>query len=380
MKPQSDDEKIPLCRAVMDDEEMRAVADVMRSGWLTHGPKTTEFEQMFAREVGVDHAIAMNSCTSALFLALLANDIRGEVIIPSFTFVATANAVVTAGATPVFADVDRSSCNITAAHIEPLISPSTEAVIVVHYAGQCCEMDAIEDLCNRYSLLLIEDSAETIGGRFRDKPAGSWGVGCWSFFPTKNITTGEGGMLTTNDPELASKVRCYVGHGIDKTTQQRTTAETPWARSATFAGYNFRLSNILAAIGVEQLKKLSDFNARRRELSHQLIKELGELPDKFEPLIEGEGQFHVFQMFTIKVLNGRRDDMVRHLREKGIEASVHFTPPVHMHPFYRQRWDVKLSATEQLADEIMTLPMFPTLRPDEVSRIATEVRQWLMSP
>lgn len=372
-------EKIPLCRATIEDAEIQAVTDVLKSGWLTHGPKTTEFENMFAESVGVAHAIAMNSCTSALFLALLANDIHGEVIVPAFTFVATANAVVTACATPVFAEVQRETCNISAADIEPLITPRTEAVIIVHFAGQCCEMDDISALCERHGLLLIEDSAETIGGRYKDRQAGSWGIGCWSFFPTKNITTGEGGMLTTNDDVLANKVRALIGHGIDRTTQQRVNTDTPWARAAVQAGYNFRLSNILAAIGVEQMRRLDAMNEARRALSFQMVEELESAQGGIEVPSEQPDCFHVFQMFTIKVLDGRRDACVHHLRSMNIEASVHFTPPVHMHPYYRELWPVSLPVSEKISDEILTLPMYPGLKPAQVSRIAAEVCQWINS-
>ncbi|MFC1824274.1 DegT/DnrJ/EryC1/StrS family aminotransferase [Thermodesulfobacteriota bacterium] len=367
--------KIPLCRVSMGKEEHRAVKDVLDSGWLTHGPKTLQFEQDFAAYLGVGHAIAMNSCTSALYLAIKANNIKGEVMLPSFTFVASANAVKTAGAKPVFVDVNYHDCNINPDLLEDSLSSDTEALMIVHFGGQCCEMDKIKEFVNKHNLLLIEDSAETLGGTFNNKKSGSWGIGCFSFFPTKNITTGEGGMFTTDDDQLADKVRTLINHGIDKSTFARNGVKRDWFRVGRLAGYNFRLSNILATIGVEQMKKLDGMNTLRRKNSSYLIKQLKGIEDIELPR-ENEGCTHVYQMFTIKVKAEIRDDFVEKLRENGIGASVHFDPPVHLHPAYTEYAQNQLPVTERTAESILTLPMFPELKKIELDYIADTIREY----
>lgn len=370
--------KIPLARAFITDQELSAVNEVLRSGWLTHGPKNSEFEAQFADYIGVKHAISMNSCTSALFLALVANDIKGEVILPSFTFVASANAVVTAGAMPVFADISLKTYTIDPYSIESFLNDKTEAIMVVHYGGQCCEMDKISEICRKHNLLLIEDSAETIGGMYKGKKSGNWGIGCFSFFPTKNITTGEGGMFTTNNDTLAEKVRAYTGHGIVKSTFERIKTQKPWFRAASYPGYNFRMSNILAAIGVEQMKKIDRMNDKRRERSFQLLDELEDAEGITTPFID-KNSHHVFQMFTIRVESRLRDGLVHYLKEKGIESSVHFDPPVHKHPFYEKYADTTLMNTEEVSNSILTLPMYPEITREEISYISETLKTWCTS-
>lgn len=366
---------IPLCRPTIEQEELQAVEAVLKSGWLTHGPKTTEFENAFAEYIGVKHAIAMNSCTSALFLAILANNIIGEVLVPSFTFVASVNAIKTAGARPVFVEINYHDCNVNPDLLERYLTPETKAIMVVHYGGQVCDMEKISAFAGKHHLVLIEDSAETIGGTYDGQKSGSWGIGSFSFFPTKNITTGEGGMLTTKDDVLANKIRTLIAHGIDKTTLQREYDKKPWFRSATLAGYNFRLSNILAAIGVEQMKKIDRMNQARREHSLYLLDKLREM-EEIELPVENPRCRHVYQMFTIKVKTGKRDDMVCYLRSQGIGASVHFDPPVHQHPAYMDARNISLPVTEKVAKTIFTLPMFPQLTQTQLKKMVTSIKEY----
>lgn len=366
---------IPLSRPLIEKREIQAVKDVLKSGWLTHGPKTAELESIFAKYIDVEHAIAMNSCTSALFLSILANDIKGEVLVPSFTFVASANAIKTAGAKPVFVDINYHDCNIDADMLEMSVTDKTEAIMVVHYAGQCCEMDRISMFAKKHDLLLIEDSAETIGGMCGGKKSGSWGIGCFSFFPTKNMTTGEGGLLTTNDDILAHKVRMFISHGISKTTMERSVEKKSWHREAVIPGYNFRLSNILAAIGVEQLVKLDRMNDARRANSHYLIEKLQDVEEIDLPLERGDF-YHVYQMFTIKIKHGNRNDMIGRLKESGIEASVHFDPPVHKHPAYSEYNNISLPVTEKVSQNIITLPMYPHLKRSEMNKIIKCIKDY----
>ena len=360
---------IPLCRPSITAAELDGVADALRSGWLTQGPKTAAFESGFARYIGVPHAIAMNSCTSALFLALVAAGIRGEVILPSFTFVASANAIVTAGATAVFADIDPVTFNLDTAHVESLITPRTEAIMAVHYAGQPCRMDRLSALAERHGLLLIEDCAETIGGSFAGRKAGAFGVGCFSFFPTKNITTGEGGMLTTGDADLADKVRTLVAHGVDR----GRAAAQPWQRFASLPGYNFRLSDVLAAIGIAQLGRIEAMNTARRDHAATLTRLIGDTPGVVPPTEDRDCR-HVHQMYVLNTRDGvDRDALIARLRAGGIEASVHFDPPVHLQPAHARPGTV-LPVTEAASRSVLTLPMFPDLTPGECQAIAGGVR------
>ena len=369
---------IPLCIPNIGDEEVQAAVEIIKSGWLTHGPKNTEFEEEFAKYIGVKKAISLNSCTSALHLAIQALGIRGEVILPSFTFVASANAVITAGARPVFADIYYDTCNINPDDIEEKVTENTEAIMPVHYAGQSCEMDRIMEIANKHHLAVIEDSAETIGGEYKGKKSGSFGIGCFSFFPTKNITTGEGGMFTTNDEALADKVKSLIGHGISSTAFAREKSEKPWFRSASFAGYNFRMSNILAAIGVEQLKKLDEMNEKRRMHACYLNERLRDI-DEIDLPVEDKYCKHVYQMYTIKVKNRDRYNFVHQLRKKGIGASVHFDPPVHKQAYYVENGygNLDLPVTEKVANSIVTLPMYPQLTLEEVDTIISAIQDIL---
>jgi len=369
--------KIPLCIPYTGQEEKDAVSEVIDSGWYAHGPKNHEFEEGFAEYLGVKHAFSMNSCTSALHLAIEGSGITGEVILPSFTFVASANAVITGGAKPVFADISYDTCNIDPESIKRLISPNTEAIMPVHFGGQSADMTAIMNIAENHNLCVIEDSAETIGGTHNGQLAGSFAIGCFSFYPTKNLTTGEGGMLTTNDDELAHKVKALLAHGIDKSTYEREDKDKSWFRSASRIGYNFRMSNILAAIGVEQLKKLPEMNQKRRDISARLTKALEDIPEIKTPVERPENK-HVYQMYTIRIQEGiDRDAFVRGLNEKGVGASIHFYPPVHqMKPYMGDQYRKDdLSVTEQVILEIVTLPMYPQMSDDDLGYMVDSIRE-----
>ena len=367
---------IPLCKANIDKREFNAVKEVLESGWLAHGLKNKEFERLFSEFIGVKHAITMNSCTSALFLSVLGHGIKGEVILPSFTFVASANAVVTAGAKAVFADIDYDTCNITAQSIEEKITDRTEAVMIVHFGGQSCQMDPIMEMAKKHKLFIIEDSAETLGGEYKERKTGSFATGCFSFFPTKNITTGEGGMLTTNDNNLAGRVKALIGHGISTTTAEREKAGIPWFRSADMPGFNFRMSNILGALGVEQMCKLEEMNKKRRKHA-SVLNELLSRVEEIDLPIEKENCKHVYQMYTVKVKGINRNKFVLKLREKGIGASVHFDPPVHLQNYYKKRTGMNdsLPVTEKVANTIVTLPMFPQISLLELKKISNAVQE-----
>ncbi len=366
--------KIPLCIPATGDEEIRAVSEILASGWLAHGPKNHEFEEMFARYIGVRHAITMNSCTSALHLAIEALELTGEVIVPSFTWVASVNSIILGGAIPVMVDIDVDTRNISIAAVERAISPRTQAIMVVHYGGLPADMPRIIELAKRRNLRVIEDSAECLGGTYcGGTQAGAYDIGCFSFFPTKNITTGEGGMFTTNDDDLARKIRALSAHGIDSSTYQRELEQTPWLRKASRPGYNFRMSNILAAIGVEQMRKLELFNGARRQIAERYIARLSGCSFVHFQSVP-TGFVSAWQMFTILVPADIRNELVHSLRNIGIGASVHFDPPVHTQPPYT---DIKrgssLANTEDVSSRLVTLPIYPTMAMEDVDYVAEAI-------
>jgi perosamine synthetase len=371
--------QVPLCRPSIGTKEIEAVVKVLRSGWIAHGEYNRLFEDSFAQLLGVSHAISMNSCTSALEVALKVARIKGEVIVPSMTWVATANAVVNTGATPVFGDVDGPTRNITAEEIEARITSRTEAVIPVHYGGQPCQMDAIVRLCDKHGLFLIEDSAETLGATWNCRQAGSFGIGCFSFFPTKSITTGEGGMLTCHDEKFARKARMLVSHGIPTTTLAREKATRPWLRSAEMAGHNYRMPNPLAALGYHQLQRLGELNNRRIELAKRYDALLSSLAPVVRTPAVADGATHVYQMYTIELKRGLRDAVVHHMRACGVGVSVHFDPPVHLQPYYSERGGHigMLPVTELLSSKLVTLPIYPDMTNQEQDWVAHCLREAL---
>jgi len=360
---------IPLSKPDLGLAEAQSVLEVMNSGQLAHGDKNKEFEQLFAQKIGVKHAVSMNSCASALQIALEVNNIRGGVIVPSFTFTASGNAILRAGASIEFAEINRNDCMIDPEKL--VVTPNTEALMVVHYGGLCADMNPIIAFCEKHGLLLIEDSAECIGGTYHERMAGSFGIGCFSFFPTKNMTTGEGGMLTTNDEAIAEKARRIISHGTSRD-------KFPWNRVATEVGVNYRMSNIHAAIGVEQLKRLDEMNQTRRCKAIQYIKRLEPVLNRiFTPIGDRPNRKHVYQMFNILVSEGMpRNEIVFKLNEMGIGASVHFDPPMHRQPAFRQ--DIYLPETDWVSNHILSLPMFTRLSRHDIDGIVDGLLECLM--
>ncbi|MCX6802971.1 MAG: DegT/DnrJ/EryC1/StrS family aminotransferase, partial [Candidatus Diapherotrites archaeon] len=280
------------------------------------------------------------------------------------------------GCKPVFADINYDTCNISADSIKRNITKNTVAIMPVHFAGQSCNMDELTEIANEYGLKIIEDSAEAIGSTWKGKKTGSQNLGCFSFFPTKNFTTGEGGMITTNDNEIAQKVIALKGHGILSSTWAREKEKKPWLRAATFAGYNYRMPDILAAIGVEQLKKLDKMNEMRIKSSRVLNKELSKL-NGIEIPFEQKNTKHTYQMYTIKLSkNIDRSNFIAKLKEKGVQASVHFDPPVHLQPYYlKTGWKKEdLKVTEDIANRIVTLPMYPQIQKENLEEIINAIK------
>jgi perosamine synthetase len=367
--------RVPLCKPEVGEEEIDAIRAVFAEGSLSHGPKVTEFEQAFAKKIGTAHAVSMNSWTSASFLVCAYIRERfgdGEVIIPSFTFVASANTVASAGLTPVFADVDWATHEVTAATLAPVITPRTRAIMVVHYAGRPCNMPEIMALADRHNLFVIEDSAECLGAEVAGKQAGSYATGIYSFYATKNITTGEGGMVTTNDTDLAEWLRIRLGHGVKKGSYSRDGVARGWYRNAVVPGHNFRLSNFQAAMGIVQLARLDDMNRKRYEVARAYDTALRDIPGVERPELLPVSQ-HSYQMYAIKVAPERRDDVLLGLQAAGVGASAHFDPPVHWQTAYADA-NVTLPVTERLSRSTITLPISPVQTAVETEHVINVLR------
>jgi len=363
--------QVPLSKHSLGDAEIAAAVAVMQGQWLSAHDKAAELERMVAEYVGVKHAVACNSCTSALWAVLMAADVCGEVILPSFTFAASANAVIRAGGTPVFVDIEESTRNIDPKAIEAAITPRTEAIMPVHFAGLPANMPEIMAIAEKHGLFVVEDAAECLGGAIKGKKAGSFGhAGCFSFFPTKNITCGEGGMVVTGDPVLAQDVRLLVTHGIVRDKGLH------WRRDTHVPGMNLRLSDILAAVGVEQMKRVDELNESRKRIAYGFDSILRCLPG-FDCPVYDYGYTHTWQMYTILLeMPEWRDGFVKSLNERGIGASVHFDPPVHQQKWYVEVYgEQSLPVTENVASRIVTLPIYPSMMRAEMQAVVDAVKE-----
>lgn len=350
--------RIPLCKPDIGFDEINYVTQVLRSGTLGHGAQVQAFESEFANFIGSKFAVSFNSWTSGAFLVmkfLKECGTRNEVILPSFSFVASANVVINAGLIPVFAEIDKDTLDITPETVRPLINAQTVAIMPVHFAGKPAGMMGLQSLANEYGIALVEDSAECIGATVDGKMAGSFDIGIFSFYPTKNMTTGEGGMVTTNDYKLNSWLRKMAAHGISKEKSLSNSNTNPWNRNAEIPGHNFRMTNFQAAMGLVQLKKLREMNLRRWRIAeryHKLLADNSRI--KLMPLMDTTE--HSYQMFTIMVEPSVRNSVVNYLNRNGIEASVHFDPPIHLQKAY-EKLDMYLPNTEYISSQIISLPI-----------------------
>jgi dTDP-4-amino-4,6-dideoxygalactose transaminase len=355
-----------MARPLLGDTECDAVAAVLRSGQLAQGKVVQQFEERFAALCGVSHAVAASSGTTALHLALLAHGIGAgdEVITPSFSFVATANVALYVGATPVFADIDPRTLNIDPDDVEAKITPRTRAVIAVHLYGNPAGLGRLTDICERHSLVLIEDACQAHAATYRGRPVGSFGTGCFSFYPTKNLTSGEGGMLTTNDAAVAERARLLRAHGMP----QRYVHE--------ILGYNFRMTDVHAAIGLAQFDRLSEWTDQRICNAGTLRRLMEHLPIEFQAT--DHDATHVYHQFTVRIPE-YRDEVTAHLRREGIGCEVYYPIPIHQQPLYRDLgFRDFLPESERAAREVLSLPVHPSLTGDELRVIARTVRQALV--
>jgi perosamine synthetase len=360
---------IPISVPLLGEEEKRAVLETIDSGQLAQGKRVKAFEEAFAAACGVKHAIATSSGTTALHAAVLAHGIGpgDEVITTPFTFIASANAAIFAGARPVFVDIDERTYNIDPGRIEAAISPHTKAILPVHLFGNPCDMEAIMDIATRHGLVVIEDACQAHGATSGGRKVGGFGTGCFSFYPTKNMTTAEGGIITTNDDELADRARLIRSHG----QRERYYHE--------MIGYNFRMTEIQAAIGLVQLGKLEGFNVARRAHAEYLT---ARLKGVIVPT-ETPGCRHVYHQYTIRVPTPRtergvecrgRDVLANHLRERGIGTMIYYPVPVHKQVAYqRLGYQDHLPLAEQASREVLSLPVHPALTQEELDTIVEGV-------
>ncbi len=366
--------KIPLADIDFTSEESDAVLKVIESGWLTMGAVTGQFEEEFADYTGAKHAIAVANGTAALHLACVAAGIGpgDEVILPSLTFVATANAVRYTGAVPVFADIEsEETLNISPESIEVNITERTRAIIVVHYGGYACDLPAIMDIAKVHGLVVIEDAAHAIGSSLEKRMLGTWGqTGCFSFFSNKNMTTGEGGMIVTNENDLAERLRRLRSHGMTSVTWDRHQGHA-FSYDVVDLGYNYRLDEIRSALGRVQLSKLDANNSRRRELTSLYNEMLKELVPVVE--IPFKGHVGVSACHLMPVLLPGEIDRVQFMgkmKERGIQTSIHY-PPIHHFAEYKERAfsPGPLRLTEEVASREVSLPLYPMLKDEDVAVI-----------
>jgi dTDP-4-amino-4,6-dideoxygalactose transaminase len=338
----------------MGEEEKALVWSAMQAGQLAQGPRVAEFEERFAEFVGAPHAVAASSGTTAIHLALLAAGIGegDEVITVSFTFTATASPILHVGARPVFIDVDPVSFTMDPALIEDAITPRTRAIIPVSLYGNPPDMPAILEVAERNNLLVLEDASQAHGAELNGTKSGAWGAGVFSFYPTKNMTTGEGGIITTHDAELAERAGLLRAHGM----RERYRPD--------LLGYNFRMTDIGASIGLAQLPKLPAANARRQAIADRYDAELrGVATPQRRP-----GSVHAFHQYTLRV--ARRDDFLARLAERGVGANVYYPVPVHRQvPFAGVAGDTMLPVTDGLTEDILSIPVYPALTDDEVDQV-----------
>ena len=379
------EEFLPFALPSIGEEEIAEVVDTLRSGWITTGPKVKRFETDFSYYTEATNSIAVNSCTAGLHTALaaLGSGPGDEVILPTLTFCATANVVVHLGARPVLVDVG-ADFEIDVAAVEAAITPRTRAIMPVHYAGQACDLESIYELAVRHKLAVVEDAAHAAGATYKNKPIGSDALTAnypglkrataFSFYANKNMTTGEGGMITTADAELAQAMRVLSLHGMSKDAWKRYTNSGSWFYEVVAAGYKNNMTDIAASIGIHQLRKLDGFVKTRQKYARMYSEAFADL-DVLELPVERADRNHVYHLYAVRLNLDRltidRAEFIEKLKELKIGSSVHFIP-VHLHPFYRETFGYKhgdLPQAEAIYSRILSLPLFPGMSEADVTDV-----------
>jgi perosamine synthetase len=370
------DALLPYGRQAIDDADVAAVVEVLRSDWLTTGPKVAEFEEAFAAKVGAEHAVAFSSGTAALHGAVFAASIGpgDEVVTSPLTFCSTGNTVLFQGGTPVFADISQDTMCLDPELAERALSPRTRALLPVDYAGHPADLSAFRELADRQGLILIEDACHALGASVEGRPVGSIAdLTAFSFHPVKHITTGEGGMVTTGDPELARRMRMFRSHGIDSDprTRQRTGQ---WHYEMTELGYNYRLPDLMCALGLSQLPRLEANVARRRAIAAAYEERLAGVPELRLPAVR-PGVEPAWHLYPVRVDGIDRETAFRALRAEGIGVNVHYVP-VHLHPYYRERFGYaggEFPVAEAAYETLLSLPMFHGMADADVDDVVEAI-------
>jgi len=366
---------IPFHRPYITEDEINEVVDSLRSGWLTMGPKTLRFEEEFSRYLGAPNALSVSSCTAAMHLALVAMGLKpgDEVIVPDITFTATAEVVCYFGARPVIVDVDNATHNMDVAAVDKAITPKTRAIMPVHYGGQPCDMDEILEIARVRGLTVIEDAAHALPATYRGRKVGTIGdLTCFSFYVTKTLCTGEGGMVTTENNEWAERIRTLRLHGISKDAWKRYSKDGAWFYEVVEAGYKYNMTDIQAALGVAQLKKIDGMWERRIEIVGRYTEAFSDIPDLLRTPLERDDRESAWHLYVIKLnteaLKIDRSAVMEALKGAGVSTSVHFIP-LHRHPFYRDTFGLDardFPVSENIFERIISLPIYPGMSDLEV--------------
>lgn len=374
---------LPPFRHMIGREEIDEVVETLKSDWLTTGPRTHKFEEMFKEYIGCEHALAVSSCTAAMHLALVADNIgKGDEVLTSpFTFAATANVIIHQNAKPIFVDIDERTYNIDPAKIEEKITDKSKAIMPVHYAGHPCEMDEILRIAKKHGMIVIEDAAHALGAIYKKRKVGTIGdVTCFSFYATKNLTTGEGGMITTDDNELAEKTEILRLHGMSKDAWKRYSSKGSWYYEILCPGYKYNMTDLQSAMGIHQLEKLPKMQKRRDEITRRYNEAFSDMPEIVTPTAR-KCVKHAWHLYSVQInsntLKIDRAKFVEALRAENVGTSVHFIP-LHLHPYYRDRYKFKrgdFPNAEHVYDREVSLPVYPRMTDRDVEDVIAAVKK-----
>jgi UDP-4-amino-4-deoxy-L-arabinose-oxoglutarate aminotransferase len=376
---------LPFSRPSITEEDISAVGEVLRSGWITTGPNTAAFERDFCEYVGCTHAVALGSATAGMHLLLKTLEIGpgDEVITPSMTWVSTVNLIVLAGATPVFADIDRDTLMVTPETVAPCISSRTRAVIPVHFAGASVDITALRELADQNGVPLVEDAAHALGTQYRGHHVGATGTSVFSFHPVKNITTGEGGMFCTDDKELAERISRLKFHGLGVDAYDRQTQGRSPQAQVLEPGYKYNMTDMAAVLGLRQLHRINQFNRKRNQLAARYLEWLEDMDELLPLSIPEDTTRHAWHLFIVRLDTDRagmsRDEFMERLKEKNIGTGLHFRA-VHLQKYYRESMGMEKGAlpnTEWNSDRICSLPLFPDMTFEDVDGVVEAIKEVL---